>query len=206
MAFEWSLVQSTISAITGLGGVWLGGQLTSRREEARESERNMKDAAYLAILVVAHLNRFANRCLQVALDDGTEEGRSAGNGGCYEPTVVPPVFDPLTLEVNWRALPAELMYEVLSLPQSTAELERHIGSALEFDGPPDYSEFFWTRQRGYAVLGLQVSELATRLFAHAGLPATAHHPTIRSRDDLLLAQRDKIDREMQGYEALVAAG
>lgn len=73
MVIDWGPIQSAITAGAGLGGVWLGGRLTEQREEARESAREMKEATYLAILVAAHLDRFANVCLRVAFDGGTEE-------------------------------------------------------------------------------------------------------------------------------------
>ena len=78
---EWELVQNIITAGVGLVGVWLGGKWTWKREEERERGREMKESTYLAILVVAHLDCFANACVSVAFDDGTEEGRPAGTKG-----------------------------------------------------------------------------------------------------------------------------
>lgn len=155
MAIEWSLVQSAITAVAGLGGVWLGGRLTWEREEKRERARELKEATYLAILVVAHLERFADSCLTVAFDDGTEEGRPAGSLGCWEPTVTPPIFDPLSFDVNWKALPSDLMYDILGMPYRIEQLEHDIAKVYEDDGPPDYTEYFWERRRGWAVLGLE---------------------------------------------------
>lgn len=63
MPIEWGVIQSAITASAGLLGVWLGGRLTWQREATREQERNLKEASYLAILVVAHLDRLANACL-----------------------------------------------------------------------------------------------------------------------------------------------
>jgi hypothetical protein len=200
VAIEWGLIQSAISATAGLGGVWLGGQLTSKREEARESERIKKETIYLAIFVVAHLDRFANACLHVAFDDGTEEGRPAGNGGCYAPTVTPPTFDPLGLDVNWKVLSADLMYGILGLPYRIEQLQHHILGTWEFDSPPEYVEFFWARQHGYAVLGLEVSELAQRLREHAALPSAPREPGAWNRDDQLRELRDKITGERDAYE------
>jgi hypothetical protein len=205
MAIEYSLIQSAISAAAGLEGVWLGGRLTQKREEAREHAREMKDATYLAILVVTHLDRFANACLHVALDDGTEEGRPAGSNGCWAPTVTPPAFDPLSFDVNWKALPANLMYDILSMPYRIEQLEQNLLNVYEYDGPPDYAEYFWARQYGYAVLGLEFSELAQQLRAHADLPALPEEPGDWNRDNQLRGKRDKVEAERTAWQTRQAA-
>lgn len=97
-------------------GVWLGGRLTSQRQEAHERERNKKETVYVAIFVATRLDGFADNCLHVAHDDRTEDGRPAANNGCHEVTVASPTFDPLVFEVNWKALPAGMMYDILGLP------------------------------------------------------------------------------------------
>jgi len=199
MAVDWSLVPGVISpaisAAAGLGGVWLGGRLTSQREEARELERNKKETVYLAIFVAAHLDRFANQCLHVAHDDGTEEGRPAASNGCHEVTVASPTFDPLEFAVNWKALPSGLMYDILGLPHRVEQLQQYISGVGEYDDPPEYAEFFWARQHGYAVLGLEVSEIAQRLREHAGLPPISANPDGWDRDAQLRELRDKIAGE-----------
>jgi hypothetical protein len=205
MPIEWSLIQSAITAAAGLGGVWLGGRLTWKREEARDRERNNKEMSYLAILVVAHLDRFANACLYVALDDGTEEGLPAGTGGYCAPTVTPPTFDPLAFDVNWKALPAHLMYDILGMPYRIEQLHHHLQGTWEFDDPPDYGEFFWARQYGYADLGLEVSELARLLREHAALPVAPRVPGSWNRDDQLREQRAKIAGERDAYNARLTA-
>jgi hypothetical protein len=206
MANDWSpLWQSLISAASGLGGVWLGGRLTWKREESRESDRIKKESGYLAILVVAHLDRFVNGCLQVSFDDGTGEGRPAGADGYHQTTVSSPKFDPLALDFEWKVLPADLMYGILNLPYRTEQLENDIANTSENDDPPDYAETFWTRQHGFAVLGLEVSELARKLRLYAGLPIDAPADGGRSRDDLLREQRDKFVDARAAYDLSRAA-
>lgn len=192
MENDWStLLQSLISAASGLGGVWLGGRLTWKREESRESDRIKKESSYLAILVVAHLDRFINSCLQVSFDDGTREGRPAGENGYHQTTVNSPKFDPLELDVEWKVLPADLMYGILNLPYRTEQLEDDIANSSDYDAPPDYAETFWTRQHGFAVLGIEVSELAQKLRLHAGLPIDTPANGGKCRDDFLREQREK---------------
>lgn len=192
MSMEWGMLQSAISASAGLLGVWLGGRLTWQRESKRESERNLKEANYLAILVVAHLERLATSCLYVANDNGLdEEGAPAGSHGCNETTTDYPIFDPLEINVNWKALPLPLMYDILGLTYRIEQLNREIASEW-VDDPPEYTEFFWARQYGYAVLGLAVSEMAQRLREHASLPALYQQRDGVSRDSQLRKQRDAV--------------
>jgi len=193
MADEWSIVQSLITAATGLGGVCLGGYMTTRREDKRELRRVEKESGYLAILVVAHLDRLANKCLHVSLDDGTREGRPAAlDGETYEPTIETPTFDPLALSVDWKVLPQGLMYGILNLPYRIEQLDNHIVGSWEFDDEPKFTESFWARRFGYAELGLAISDLAKQLRKHAGLPIDEPADGEWSRDACMQEQMDEI--------------
>lgn len=205
MVSDWSFLPSIISAASGLFGVWMGGQLTWIREASKEKERIKKESSYLAILVVAHLDRLVNDCVRVALDDGTVEGRPAGTDGIYYvPTVELPTFSPLGLNVDWKVLPAELMYGILNIPYKIEQLANYIAGVWEFDDPPEHTEMFWARQHGFAVLGLEVSELVRRLRQHACLPMEVPLEGDWNRDGLLREQRDKITRAREDYEARLA--
>lgn len=93
---------------------------------------------YLTILVASHLDSFANGCLRVALDDGTSEGRPAGNNGeYYQTTVSPPKFLPLAINVEWKVLPKDLMYAILQIPDKHEQIENQIAGIWDFDAPPN---------------------------------------------------------------------
>jgi hypothetical protein len=80
--------------------------------------------------------------MHVSLDDGTSEGRPAAQDGeTYEPTIETPTFDPLALGVDWKVLPAGLMYGILNLPYSIEQLDNHIAGSWEYDDPPKFTEF-----------------------------------------------------------------
>ncbi|MYM84317.1 hypothetical protein GTP44_20480 [Duganella sp. FT50W] len=167
--------------------------MTTRREDKRERRRVEKESGYLAILVVAHLDRLANKCMHVSLDDGTCEGRPAAQDGeTYEPTIETPTFDPLGLGLDWKVLPARLMYGILNLPYRIEQLDNHIAGSWEFDDPPKFTEFFWARRYGYAELGLAISDLAKQLRKHAGLPIEEPAEGEWNRDACMQEQMDKI--------------
>ncbi|MGF6180177.1 hypothetical protein ABIB42_001177 [Massilia sp. UYP32] len=204
-AFLPSLVTGSVSAIAGLIGVWLGGYLTTRREDRREEKRVSKESAYLGILVTSHLEKLADECYQVAFDNGEIYGRPAGNEGQYWATVTTlPNFAPLELDVDWKSLPADLMHRILSLPYQIEQLRRHISAVHEMDDFPDFTEYFWVRQIEFAKLGLHVSELAMILRQHASLPASDQRLGGASRDDDLRKQISTISKEKRAYEKRVA--
>lgn len=201
----WGVVQAGISAAAGLGGVWLGGYLTNHRETKREESERRQAACYLATLVLAHLDRFSEGCVEVAFDDGTNEGLPAGDHGYHQATASAPVFDPLELKVEWTAISPELMYELLNLPHRTRELQRYLNMDPGFEEPPDFEEYFWTRQYEFAQLGLDVIDLAARLRSYAGLPPPAPGPSGRRRDEVLSERRAKLTSDRRKNEARRAA-
>lgn len=202
MATEWgTVITSVISAASGLGGVALGGWITSKREARQEGARRAMEASYLAIIVSAHLDKFYEGCSAVAFDDGTTQGLPAGDRGECVVTVARPTFDPLTFDVDWKVLPTMLMHEVLRLPYRVDSLEARISGTSEYDTPPDYAEFFWERQHGYAVLGLEVSSLSRKLLAHAGLSLDTASIGGAVPDDVLRKRKDKLEQLKEAYKA-----
>lgn len=159
------------SAIFGLVGVALGALLTVAREWWFQARKNKKDAEYLAILVSCELERYAARCAEVVGDDGLCEGRPAENGYLYS-QVQAPKFEPQMFSVEWKSLPAPLMYEILDFPYKAEVAGQSVSAVFEYVAtPPDFSEWFEERQLQYACLGITALKLATKLCAYAGLPA-----------------------------------
>lgn len=194
-------VSAIISAGSGLLGVAIGALLTYLRELRVEEVKDKRDTSYLAILVVSHLDRFANGCMHVAYDDGTSEGRPAGTDSIYHtPTVKAPEFAPLDIAVEWRVLPRKLMYDILEIPAKQEHLENQLDGVREFDDPPDYTEFFWRRRRDYAGLGLQVSAVAKRLREFAELQIEEAKPGEWNRDVGMQEAIHKIDKDRAEYE------
>ncbi|WP_321945236.1 hypothetical protein [Paraburkholderia sp. J10-1] len=189
-----------ISAAAGICGVILGGMITASKEWLVHRSRRKTETAYLAAIVVSHLDRFANGCLHVALDDGTAYGQPAGEQGEHEPTVTAPNFQPLDIDVEWKVLPQDLMYAILRVPDQREQIENRIAGIGEFvSNPPDHIEYFQARQGGYAQLGLEVSDLALRLRRYADMPVEKQRFDEWNRDDELRSILQRID------EALAAA-
>lgn len=195
-------VSAIISATAGIAGVLLGNSFVAIKEWFVTRSKRKKETAYLAIIVVSHLNRIASDCLNVAMDDGTEYGRPAGNHGQeYAPTTKPPVFRPLEIEVEWKVLPPDLMYLILRLPDLIEQIQNKLSGILEFDDDfPDHAEYFWTRRRDFADLGLQVSGLARRLRVYALMPHDDPKQGEWNRDEEFRNVIATVDGKRRAYE------
>jgi hypothetical protein len=159
------------SAIFGLVGVALGALLTVAKEWWFQNSKNRKDAEYLSIQVSCALEQYVARCAGVVADDGLCEGRPDEHGyrSCQ---VSPPKFEPESLKVEWKSLPANLMYEVLDFPYKAEVASQSVDGAFEYAAtPPDFDEGFEERQFQYATLGIAASKLAAKLRKHVKLPA-----------------------------------
>lgn len=200
-------VSAIISAVAGISGVLFGNTFVLIKEWWAKRNKVNQDTTYLGIIVVSHLDRFATGCFDVSVDDGSSRGRPAGKDGQCETTTTPPEFRPLELDVDWKLLPKDLMYSVLRLPDQQDQLHGKLGGIMEFDyDPPDHAEFFWARRRGYAVIGLQASDIAKKLRSHAGLPADEPHPDEWSRDKSMrkvIADLDALERNSRLRNAML---
>lgn len=202
MPSEWT---AWVPVVGSLGGVVLGAGVTWVRDALRERRELSRESAYLAILVVAHLDSFVDECVQVAFDDGTSEGRPAGDGHTfYQATVSLPTLDLLSLDVDWKVLPARLMYGVLGLPHRLQQIATRLRDP-GFNDPPDYSEFFHERQYRFAVFGREVSTLSRLLRVHANLPAPLGDTVEWDRDVLLNNRIASLEAESAASAALHAA-
>ena len=186
------------SAIFGLVGVTLGALLSVAKEWWFQSKKSKKEAEFLSIQVACCLERYAAACADVVADDGLCEGRP-NEHGYHEIQVVAPKFQPESFDVEWKSLPAILMYEILNFPYQADLAEREVSGAFEYAAtPPAFVEGFEERQLQYAKLGLSALHLAEKLRAYAGLPARE-----RSENDMAeYLKRHKSDIETDRQERL----
>ncbi|MFG0863132.1 hypothetical protein [Pseudomonas sp. CJQ_13] len=195
-------VSAIISAAAGITGVLLGNAFVWVKEWGTTRQKDKRDISYAGILLISHLDRFATECLEVARDDGTRQGQPAGEGGECQTVTTVPVFNPLDIDINWKLLPKDLMYSIIRIPDYQDKLHGKLSAIQEYSyDPPDHPEFFWTRQRGYAVLGLEVSKIISRLAEFAGLPEEKVGPGEWSRDQDLehrVRYLDELERRARG--------
>ena len=151
-------------------GVILGVLLNAVKEWWFQKGRNKKGLEYLAIRISCILDTFVNGCADVVADDGLCYGQT-DQDRCRSIQTKTPNFDPLSVEVEWKTLPAEIMHEVLSFPNQIEAINHKISGAFEYAAsPPDYEEGFEERQLQYATLGLKAHSLASKLRRIGNLP------------------------------------
>jgi len=158
------------SAIFGLIGVVLGAVLTVVKEWWFKRKTAQKESEYLAILVAFSLEKFASECVNVVYDDGLFQGQY-DTDGCCSIQVSTPNFCPHTINVEWKSVPAALMYEIFNLVNEIDAANHRISGVFENgSGPPDYEDGFEERQCSYASIGIEALRLADRLRALCRLP------------------------------------
>ena len=179
-----------LAPLSALLGAWGGAFWTDRRERRREEEKRRRESSYLSILVLAHLNQIVETCYDISYDDGTIEGQPVDEDGWHRPTVQSPKITWTDLDVDWRVLPSDLMYDILNIPDKIRSIDGAVNLKSNLDGdPPKFFAVFLLRQREYVSFGLHVSDVARRLCQHADIPVSddmiRHEDWLKERQEQL---------------------
>lgn len=159
-----------------LVGIALAVLLNTIKEWWFQRRKSRKDLEYLSIRITCLLDTFVNSCADVVADDGLSFGQP-GSDGCRSIQVKAPSFEPLAIEVEWKSLPANLMYEILNFPNLVETANHRISGAFEYAAsPPDYEEGFEERQLQYSILGLKAHDLSKKLRKIGGLQIAEQPP------------------------------
>jgi len=157
-------------AVYGFIGVAFGFFLTTIKDWWIERSKNQKKREYLCINVTCMLDRFISRCSDVVDDDGLCQGQP-DKDDYSRIQISTPNFKPESLEVEWKSLPANMMYEILNFPLHIETANSVIDSTFDqVATPPNFSEGFEERQYQYATLGIKANELASKLRTLSKLP------------------------------------
>lgn len=162
-----------IEALIGFVGVVVGALMTAARDLWADWRSRRKNAEYLAIRIVSLLDRFIEGCAEVVSDDGLCCGQPNADG-CRQIQVSTPKFEVQFIDVDWKAIPASLMYDILSFPDLVDAANHRIDGAFEYSDTPDYEDGFEERQYRYAMLGLSASKISDELRSAYGIPEHKH--------------------------------
>jgi hypothetical protein len=164
-----AIFTSVPTALLTAASTFFVTRYTLNRSAANESkfrnEELERHARYLAIRVVCRLDPFVSECCDVVGDSGVPDS---------EGILTPRVDDPtLTLpeDVDWKTIPSDLMYRILSFPNDldTANQSiRFVGDEIAF--PPDYEEYYDARTLQFGRLGLRAITLADEIRRTYGIP------------------------------------
>jgi hypothetical protein len=152
-----------VTALVGLVGVIVGSLMSAASQYWMDRRQKAKAVAYLATRVSFALDEFSSGCREVCNDDGLLYGQR-DERGCLSPQAAHPVFNPATLDVEWKSLDAQLMYDILDFPNRVRSANSTVSDAEEYgSGDPDHEEFFEARKIEFSALGLAAIELAARV-------------------------------------------
>ncbi len=161
----WNFVQIITPALIGFAGVCVGAGIAWLREYSAGRQKKRSDGAYLAAIVGGALDSFISGCSEVVQDNGDTDIE-----GYSHPSATAPSFDPSKLNVDWRTIPPNLLFDIQDLPYQLLHAEGAINAALTYAAsPPEYEEFFEERQFQFAKLGIHCIEIVERLRSHAKL-------------------------------------
>ncbi|MBA8822029.1 hypothetical protein BRY73_19140 [Ochrobactrum sp. P6BS-III] len=139
---------------------------SNRASRTDKEDERRKHGQYLAARVVCELDPFVEKCLNVTADNGEPDWQQEGEYVCsvQSPDLLLPD------DVDWKSIPHDLMYRILSLQNQIEYSERVISSVFEIDSPPNYDQGFRERQFQYAKIGTLALDIATDLRKTFDLP------------------------------------
>jgi hypothetical protein len=187
------------SAIFGLFAVVLGAALTMAGQWWFQRRSVRKEREYLAILVVFSLEKLGLECADVVFDDGLSDGQHDSDGG-RAPQASTPSFSPRSLDVDWKSIPLDLVYQIFNLVNEIDAANHRVDLAYEYQaGAPDYEEYFEERQMSYAAIGAKCFALADHLRVLGGLPKRE----VDDRDpaEEMLARKKEVENSKAQREA-----
>lgn len=124
----------------------------------KENKQSSPERKFICAELIFLLEDYAKKCAEVATDDGEYTGEQGEAQSAISP---PKLLDYTSIKGNWRSLSSEIMYRVCSLPAEQKEAGRKVSASWEYEAyPPDYKDYFETRQYQYSLLGLKAAQIA----------------------------------------------
>ena len=167
-----SVFESIVSSpgLWGLAGVILGSALTIFKDIWLNNKTQSLLRAYASIRLFCVLNHFIDNCVEVVRDEGSCETQDHGQEERY-PNVGAPTKLELPLDIDWKSLEPDFLYQILSLPTQLANALNSISGISDIpDEPPDHEVYFNNRAIEFSRLGLIAYELAETLRRTQDIP------------------------------------
>lgn len=190
-----------------LGGVIaVFGQLTATlvawlKEWRFAASKRRKDAEYLAMRLVLVLDTLVGACYNAVHDPLREDSE-----GAFESTVLDPTLT-LPIDGDYKALPRNLMYELLSMPNKLDGIKEGLAVTAEDSFPPDYHEYYEYRREHWSKLGLKALDLIDALCREYKIPLPDRPKHYYPRESFreVVAKIHKVQRERNERNAAIIA-
>lgn len=129
----WPQIITAVSSIgAALGGVSLTHHFTRRREERAAAAKLESERLYISTELVFLLERFAQRCLPAAKDEGEQDEQARFKANFHIPEL-----SYALVSGDWRSLPPELLYQIHQLEVLREEGLSAVSSAFIESTPYD---------------------------------------------------------------------
>lgn len=197
------IITAVSSAGAALGGVCLTHHFTRRREERAAAAKLESERLYISTELVFLLERFAQRCLYAARDQGEQDDKAR-----YKANFHIPELSYAAISGDWRSLPAELLYQVQQLEILREEAVSIVNAAFIESTPYDDDGIIELNNQA-SRLGILAIHLSRRLRTLSSMPADR----LESRDSSIWPQlciaagnsRERLLRYAQSQVKLKAA-
>lgn len=151
---SWVDFKTISGAFIGAGLVWISDYIKAKYNKS-------KQAHYLAVRLIPILEQFLDGCYDVAVDDGTCQGRPASGDGVYIPQAKEPTLE-LPNDVDWKSIKKDLVEVIMKLPVELYTINKNINVLEEF-AEPDHSDLMFSRQINFAKYSLKVDKVISQL-------------------------------------------
>jgi len=195
---------------TDVGKVALGGVIATTGslilfalgwiKESRLSCKKQKiEAQHLGIRLVLVLDKLVGECYNAVNDPLFTDDQG------YTHSTIPNPDFALPEGGDYRALPTQLMYDIMSMPNRLNAIKEGMDSVGDQASPPDYEEYYRYRDENLSKLALRAIGQIESLCKKYKIPPPERPPFYDPKEDLLarLARIEEIDRmRAQAYTAV----
>lgn len=158
------IVTAVSSAGAAFGGVWYGQKLITQREKDAAAAKLASERLFIATELVFLLERFAQYCLPVALDQGDRDEDAR-----YKANYFIPELSYASVSGDWRSLPADLLYQLQQLEVLREESVSIVNSAFIESSPYDNDGIIELNNQA-SRLGIRAIHLSRQLRRLCSMP------------------------------------
>ncbi|WP_136474195.1 hypothetical protein [Pseudomonas sp. DG56-2] len=203
----WEFFASDMGKVALGGLIAISGQLIVFilgwiKESLLSWKKREIEAQHLSIRLVLALEKLVGDCYNAVNDPlYTDE-----NG--YTRSSVPNPEFALPEGGDYRALPTQLMYDIMSMPNRLEGIKEGLASARENASPPDYDEYHLYRRETLSTLGLKAIAQIESLCATYKIPLP-ERPSFYDPKQGLRDQLARIEefhkRNLQSWQSIIGS-
>lgn len=159
------IITAVSTIASAVGAVFLTHHFTLRREERTAAAKLASERLYISTELVFLLERFAQRCLPAALDQGDRDEDARFKANYFIPEL-----SYASVSGDWRSLPAALLYQVQQLEVLREESVSIVNSAFIESTPYDNDGIIELNNQA-SRLGIRAIHLSRQLRRLCSMPA-----------------------------------